>query len=66
MGSVVLAQVEAPLRGEGAQSPGGREWSCSTESHSSSLWETDMQEQPGAEVGAGREGVRAAGTQNPC
>lgn len=45
---------------------GGREWSCSTESHSSSLWERDTQEQPGAEVGAGREGVRAAGTQNPC
>lgn len=45
-----------------------REWSCSTVGHSSSLWESmrEMQKQPEAEAGAGREGVRAAGTQTPC
>lgn len=44
-----------------------REWSCSTAGHSSSLWEStrEMQKQPEAEAGAGRQGARAAGTQTP-
>lgn len=44
-----------------------REWSCSAAGHSSSLWEStrEMQKQPEAEAGAGRQGVRAAGTQTP-
>lgn len=45
----------------------GGEWSCSTAGHSSSLWEImgEMQKQPEAEVGAERQGVRAASTQTP-
>lgn len=61
-------KVRMPVAQRGGEWSCYREWSCSTVGHSSSLWEStrEMQKQPEAEAGAGREGVRAAGTQTPC
>lgn len=59
---LVLAQVEAPLRGGDAQSPGKLHW----EPQLCSEGNRQMQKQWEAQVGAQREDLRAAGPQTPC
>ena len=60
-------KVRMPMAQRGGEWSCCKEWSCSTASQSSSPWEStrEMQKQPEAEVGAGRQGVRASGTQAP-